>query len=595
MTDIKPGRFKRLPKESFSRRALSRRFKRAQTASVRHARRFVIRRWSNVRDARQQIVLWVIAMGVLIGSAGLQFIWYQEGYRASAAATYGTYAEGVLGPVDTLNPLLARSSAEQSAARLMFSSLLTMDDTGHLNHDLATSVTVDDAHTTYTVKLRPDARWSDGYFVTADDVVFTAGLLKNPAVHSIYGSGWSNITVRAVDDLTVKFTLPTVYAAFKQALTFPIVPQHILNGIAPESIRESSFSSAPVGSGPFVFRLLQDVGNGKKIIHMVRNTDYYGGQPKIDRFQLNVYNSSSQILHALSTAEVNAAVDLPASQISQVDTSRYNIETKPINAGVYALFNTKSQILQDQAVRQALQVGTDTAPLRQAVDNAPQLYLPFVNGQLTGDIPAAPSYNLDQAKQLLDGDGWKLDGSIRSKDGKQLRLVVVTTKDADLEKTLEQITSQWRKLGVAITTNIVDPADPNQNVTQNILQPRNFDVLIMPMTIGGDPDVYAYWHSSQANSNGSNFSNYSNPISDDALGTARTRLEPDIRNAKYLIFARQWLKDAPAVGLYQSTIHYVSNKSIHGLSHKSVLIAETDRYADVLDWSVGTRGVYTTP
>lgn len=595
MADIKPSGFKRLPKESFSRRALSRRLKRAQNASVRHARRFVIRRWSNVRDARQQIVLWVIAMGVLIGAAGLQFTWYQAGYRAHAAATYGTYAEGVLGPVDTLNPLLARSSAEQSAARLMFSSLLVMDDTGHLNNDLATSISVDDAHTTYTVKLRPDAKWSDGYFVTADDVVFTAGLLKNPAVHSIYGSGWSNITVRAVDDLTVKFTLPSVYAAFRQALTFPIVPQHILNGIAPESIRESGFSNAPVGSGPFVFRLLQDVGGNQKVIHMMRNTDYYGGRAKIDRFQLNVYTTSDQILRALSTAEVNAAVDLPASQVGQVDLRRYTIETKPINSGVYALFNTQSQILKDQAVRQALQVGTDTTAIRKVVDNAPQLYLPFVNGQLNGDIPAAPVYNIGQAKQLLDGDGWKLDGSIRSKDGKQLRLIVVTTKDIDLEKTLEKITSQWRQLGVAVTTNIVDPADPNQNVTQNILQPRNFDVLISPMTIGADPDVYAYWHSSQATRSGSNFSNYSNPISDDALGTARARLEPDVRNAKYLIFARQWLKDVPAVGLYQSTIHYVSNKSISGLPVKSVLVSETDRYADVLNWSVGTRSVYTTP
>ncbi len=595
MADIKPSGFKRLPKESFSRRALSRRFKRAQTASVRHARRFVIRRWSNVRDARQQIVLWVIAMGVLIGAAGLQFIWYQAGYRTTTAATYGTYAEAVLGPVDTLNPLLARTSAEQSAAKLMFSSLLTMDDTGHLNNDLATSVTIDDAHTTYTVKLRPDAKWSDGYFVTADDVVFTAGLLKNPAFHSVYGSGWGNITVRAVDDLTVKFTLPSVYAAFKQALTFPIVPEHILKGIAPESIRESSFSSAPVGSGPFVFRLLQDVGGNKKIIHMLRNTDYYGGLAKIDRFQLNVYSTTDQILHALSTAEVNAAVDLPASQIGQVDASRYNIENKPINSGVYALFNTQSPILKDQAVRQALQVGTDTKPIRKLIDNAPELYLPFVKGQLTGDLPPAPAYNPDQAKQLLDKDGWKLDGAIRTKDGKQLRLTVVATLDTDIERALEQLTSQWRQIGVAVTTNIVNPADPNQNVSQNILQPRNFDVLLSSMNIGSDPDVYAYWHSSQATPNGSNFSNYSNPISDDALGTARTRLEPDIRNAKYLIFAGQWLKDAPAVGLYQSTIHYVANKNINGLSDKSVLISATDRYADVLNWSVGSRTVFTTP
>ncbi len=595
MADIKPSDFNRLPKESFSRRALSRRLKRAQTASMRHAKRFVVKRWSNVHQVRQRVVLWIIAMGVLIGAAGLQFMWYQSGYRTTTAANYGTYAEAVLGPVDTLNPLLARSSAEQSAARLLFSSLLVMDDTGHLNNDLATSVTIDNAHTTYTVKMRPDARWHDGYFVTADDVVFTVGLLKNAALRSTYGSGWNNISVRALNDLTVQFTLPSVYAAFPQALTFPIVPQHILKNIAPESIRESSFSSNPVGSGPFVFRLLQTVGNNQKIINMVRNTNYYGGQAKIDRFQLDAYTTPNQIINALSSAEVNAAVDIPAVQINQVDSRQYAVEAKPVNGGVYALLNTQSPILKDQVVRHALQLGTDTAALRRAVGNAPELYLPFVKGQLSGDIPPAPAYDPGQAKQLLESDGWKLNGSVRAKDDTQLRLVVVTTKDVDLEKTLEQIIDQWHKLGVAVTTNIVDPSDPNQNVTQNILQPRNFDVLISPMNIGADPDVYAYWSSSQANQNGSNFSNYSNPISDDALGTARTRLEPDVRNVKYLIFARQWLKDVPAIGLYQSTIHYVYNRSISGLPAKAVLISATDRYADVLNWSVGRRSVFTTP
>lgn len=585
------------PKPPITRKLLARRVKRAQTASIRHARKFVVRRWTNIRVVRERIALWVIALGVLIGATGLQMVWYQNGYRTTAAATDGTYAEGVIGPLNSLNPLLASSSAEQSAARLMFSSLLVNDDTGHLNNDIATGVSVDATHTVYTVTMRPDAKWQDGYAVTADDVVYTVNLIKDPAFHSSI-TGWNDITVKALNDTTVQFTLPGVYAAFEQALTFPILPSHLLKNVAAGNLRENSFSSAPVGSGPFEFQFLQNVNttSGEEIVHMVRNPNYYGGEAKIDRFQLNVYATTDQIVHALSASEVNGSVDVPITSLSKVDTHRYNIETKPINEGVYALFNTTGAVLSDASVRQALQAGTNTTALRVALGrNIPDLYLPFVNGQLTGTLPAEPKYDFTKAQSLLDNDGWVLTGGVREKNGQPLRLNVVTTKDDDLDRTLNILSQQWQKLGIQVSTNIVDPNDETQNFVQNILQPRNYDVLIYPLNIGGDPDVYAYWHSSQATADGYNFSNYSNGISDDALSTARARLEPDVRNNKYLIFAQQWLKDAPAVGLYQQVVNYVENKNVNGLNKDSTLVNETDRYADVLDWSVGTERVYTTP
>jgi peptide/nickel transport system substrate-binding protein len=195
----------------------------------------------------------------------------------------------------------------------------------------------------------------------------------------------------------------------------------------------------------------------------------------------------------------------------------------------------------------------------------------------------------------LDEAGWRLDGEIRKKDGIDLRLSVVTTKDSDFEASLDVLASQWRKIGVVITTKIVDPADPAQNVVQNILQQRNFDVLVYQLTIGADADIFAYWHSSQANPSGYNFSNYSNTSSDDALASARSNLQPELRNVKYLIFSRQWLADVPAIGLYQSTTQYVSAKTVRAVSPEGVLVSPIDRYADVLYWTVGERVVFKTP
>ncbi|HWT40708.1 MAG TPA: peptide ABC transporter substrate-binding protein [Dongiaceae bacterium] len=571
--------------------------KRVEGATVKHARRFVFKRWDNFREARRRIALWVLAIGIVIGATGMQYLWYSHDYRTSAFAEGGTYAEGVLGPVNTLNPIFAQSSAEEAASQLLFSRLLTYDQTGHLNYDLADSMKVSNDNKTYTLSIRPDAKWSDGVYVRARDVVFTVGLLQNAATRSTV-TGWDGIKVTAVDDLTVSFELPAVYAAFPHALRFlPILPEHILRDVQPAQLRENDFSNNPVGSGPYTLRLLQDIdtASGRKVIHLARSKEYYGGQAKLDRIQLYVYKDTDSIKRALAASEVNAASDLPVLTAASVDPQHYEVDDIPINSGVYALFNTDSPTLQDKKVRQALQIGTDTTAVRSAISNKlPELHLPFLTSQITGAVPAAPIYNPTQAAQLLDDAGWKMDKGVRKKNGQPLTLAVVTTKNPDFEKALDVLSVQWHQLGVTTTTQIVDPSDPSQNVAQNILQPRQYDVLLYQLTIGADPDVYAYWHSSQA-SGGFNFANYKSSIGDDALVSARARLEPELRNAKYITFAKQWLSDAPAIGLYQSTVQYVHTNNVHTNLDSSTLISAADRYNGVLYWSVGSRSVFTTP
>ena len=166
MADEKSRGWRLLPKESFTKKALQKRMRKVEGVAVRHAHRFVIKRWSNLRDARRKLTIWILAIGIIIGAAGMQAVWYQSGYRTTAAATEGTYAEAVLGPVNTLNPLLASTSAEQSAAKLMFSGLFRYDDTGHLNNDLATGMTISSDRKVYTVTIRSDALWQDGQPVT---------------------------------------------------------------------------------------------------------------------------------------------------------------------------------------------------------------------------------------------------------------------------------------------------------------------------------------------------------------------------------------------------------------------------------------------
>lgn len=575
---------------------VARHIRRVEKATVRHAHKFLLRRWTNAKEVRRIIATWLFVVGCLIAAAVYQFGIDQQSFQTQTQATAGTYAEAVQGPIETLNPLFAVSPAEKSVSQLLFSRIMTYDTSGEINYDLAKSVTRSKDGLIYKVVLRDNVWWHDGVKLTARDVVYTAGLLANDETRAQI-KGWESIKVEQLDDKTITFTLPAPYAAFEHALVFPIVPEHILGDVEPGALREHSFSRAPVGSGPFAINFLQDVNvtAQQNIVHMKANPAYYGGAPKLARFQIHTYATSQEITRALGTNEVNAAVGLSTADANTVDMNRYTVSSSPTQSGVYAFLNNESGILSDVKVRRALQYGTDTAAIRSniATNNQP-LTSPFTDSQVNG-VPSTPAYNIDQAKKLLYDAGWKLQNGVRKKGNKELRLSVVTTQDGQFERALETLIGQWRQLGVAVDERVIDAADPAQGFAQSVLQARNYDVLIYQLAIGRDPDVYAYWHSSQATARGLNLSNYSSETSDDILSTARTTLDASLRNAKYVAFAKQWRADVPAIGLYQSNVLYVENKTAYTGIQTLTLNTPEDRFSNVLYWSSGQSSVYKTP
>ena len=154
----------------------------------------------------------------------------------------------------------------------------------------------------------------------------------------------------------------------------------------------------------------------------------------------------------------------------------------------------------------------------------------------------------------------------------------------------------WQKeLNIATDVKIVDVNDVSQSILQNVLLPRNFDVLIYELAMGGDPDVYAYWHSSQATSGGLNFSNYNNAVADDALASGRSKLSKRQRMDRYGKFTSIWQQDIPAIALYQTKIDYIHLNSVKALAEDASLVSAVDRYTDVTYWSVNKTQVYKTP
>ncbi len=573
-----------------------------EVATAKHAHRFILQRLNNVRLVRTQVLVWFFTVAIVLAAVAAQFVIGSRTFSSDNPIKGGTYVEGVVGSLDSLNPLQASSSAEVAASRLMFSSLYKYDASGRLHEDLADSLSVNKSGEVYTVKLREDVLWHDGRELTADDVLYTIGLITDPESRSRASlrANWQDIEVEKLNTYTVKFTLPA-YAAFPHALTFPVVPKHILQDTPAGVIPESSFASAPIGSGPFRFRLLQnaDIASNHRAVHMVAHEEYYDSVPKINRFELHAYPDAEMIGRALKSREVTAASGVDQSVVQSIENSGYETAQYTIDNGVYLLMNTTNATLKDIDIRRALQRGVDVAKVRdKAGENLKPLNLPFFASYFDDTkLPEAPTHNQRAAAQLLDKAGWKLSGTnkVRQKAKKPLQLTLTTIKNEQFEAGAEEIAEQLRALGVEVNVSIIDDTQPGSNFRQNILQQRNYDILLYELPIGADPDVYAYWHSSQLGASGYNFTNYSNSVSDAALASARDRTEENLRRAKYVTFARQWLSDAPAIGLYQQVSYYVYNKNATTVPDNSLLVMSSDRYSSVPRWTVDRGQVYKTP
>ena len=407
-----PGKkysWKRFESIRYKKGDFSKRVRKMEKSSLRHARRFVTARLDRLSLVRRVVVGWVALVVILAGVSLAQWFGFRAAYLTEAPVKGGAYSEGVLGPLESLNPIFARTSAEKSAARLLFAGLYSYDTTGNLKSDLAKSVTVNEAQTEYTVALRPSWKWSDGASLTAKDVVFTVNLLKNPTVRAEI-SGWNSIKAEQVDSHTVKFILPGAYAPFMDALTFPVLPEHVLANVEPASLQEDVFGRRPVSSGPFALRLLQSVASdgSQKVAHLVANPYYHRGAARLERFQLHVYGSRGEIEQALKTSEIMATPELSYESQSDRIKGMYAEHSYAINNGVYALFNMRAETTKDKPVREALSLAVNRQQLVGKLSSAATpLDGPVLASQASGLPSAASGSKAGQLTKGMDsGRGW---------------------------------------------------------------------------------------------------------------------------------------------------------------------------------------------
>lgn len=557
--------------------------------------RHFFRRWHNMRGASRFTIGWILLLVILIVSVIIQTKMLGNYYLFNSPTAGGIYSEGMVGTFSGCNPIYATTNADLSISKLVFASLLKYDNNNQLVGDLAESWNVDTKGTTYTIKLKSNLLWQDGQPLTADDVVYTFKTIQNPDSKSPLLTNWTGIKIERVDKLTVKFILPTIYSPFAYSLTTGIVPQHILKEIPPAQLRGSTFNTEkPVGAGPFKWKTINifgvDLSDKTEIIQLVKFDNYHSSSAKLNGISINLYPNVDDLKKALQSNTVIAAsgLSLPEDEIKK---NQFDYEYSLMTANML-FFKTTAPLLSDQKLRQALIKGTNTNLILTNLGyKAASVREPLLKGQLGYDPKLIQQeFNEAEAKNILDADGWVVPNgeNYRKKDGQTLVLKLkYDVSNPEYQKIAEEIKKQWSKIGV----NVEITNDEKQ--TQKLLDTHDYDILLYGINIGVDPDIYAYWHSSQIDKRlpvHLNLSEYKSRTADLALEAARTRTDAKVRAAKYKAFLEAWKNDVPAIGLYQSRYQVVSNQQIYDIDARLINVP-SDRFNNVNKWMVNTRRI----
>lgn len=549
-------------------------------------------RLGQLTDVRRFVIGWVSLVLLLSVAIIFQASALRDKYQSTQPVPGGTFIEGIVGRYTNVNPLYATGSVDAAVSKLVFAGLFKYDNNNQLTPDLAEKIDVDSSEKKYTVTLKPNLKWHDGQPLTAKDVVFTYQLIQNPDSRSFMQPSWKGVTMEAKDDRTVVFTLPSNLSAFPHSLTNGIIPQHLLANVSPEQLRSNEFNTVrPVGAGPFRFEELEiDRAEPEKQdarVALVPNTNYHFGSPKLGRYIIKTYQDQKSLEKAYTDKEVTAISGLPAapdSYQSDESTVEYSL---PVAGQVMAFFKTSQAPLNNKDVRQALVLAADRQKLISAT-NYPLLPSdsPLLKSQLGYNKQYTQSTgNLKKAQQLLDKAKWRQSGDdpIRKQKGAPLKLRLFAEANSEYAAVAGELQKEWRALGIDTQVTLQPASDLQVTASRH-----NYDVFLTAISTGADPDVFAYWHSSQSDIRSNtrlNFSEYNSPRADASLEAGRTRSDPALRPLKYMPFLQVWSQDNPALAIYQPRFLFVVRKPFYNFGVESV-VTPVDRYSNVHEWMI---------
>jgi peptide/nickel transport system substrate-binding protein len=337
---------------------------------------------------------------------------------------------GTSSGLTSLNPFVGFNQDDYATWIYIYPTLVQYDTTKptyDFAPNFAQSWETSDEGRTVTFHTTPDAAWSDGQPLTAEDVVWTIDMIKQ------YANGptgaWANSvktidSIEATDPNTVVVTYkePAATALSDVGMT-PILPQQVWEQYATgdgKSLR--TYANEPedgqplVGGGPFVLTEYQK----NDIALFERNTHWYGTPPHIDGFGLQFFRDEDAMVTALKTGQLDAINEIPPTSVDTLRSAGLEVYEGQALALRDFIFNLNPDKpnhpeLLNPKVREAFEYAIDRDAIVQTA------WLGFATpgstlvpeGNATGgvdwhdpDVQPLP-FDIDQANQILDDLGYQ--------------------------------------------------------------------------------------------------------------------------------------------------------------------------------------------
>lgn len=504
-------------------------------------------------------LLWVLIASLLL-NAGCGPKSDKQETKHSEVQLGGTLVYGSLQEPNMLNPLLSDLLATAEVGKLLFSGLVSMNEKGEWQPDLAQEVpslqnggiSPDGLMVTY--RLRPGISWHDGIPMTSGDVKFTWEFIMNRSVNVLSREGYDKIaTIDTPDSNTVVVRFREQYAPVLTLFSV-ILPRHAFNQA--DNLNKAAFNRAPVGTGPFK---LKEWRIAEAII-LEANPSYFRGKPKLNSIIYKIIPDTNILLTQLKAGEIDIVSNVSFAQLDQVKAlDAVKTVITPNMTWEHLDFNLDNILFQDARVRQAIALSIDyqtiiSTTLKNAAspangDQAPRSWANNPNIK-------QPARNVTLAKELLAQAGWQIgtDG-ILAKDGKRLSFVLTTTTGNKVREAVAQnIAQQLRETGIAVEVRLMEAPV----FFGDVLKRRRFEAAMYAWVGGSDPDNVNLWHSKRIPGpgngyEGQNYPGWRNPEID-AL-TEQAARTPDTLQRRQMYFRIQeiLMQEYPVVPLYYRT------------------------------------------
>jgi peptide/nickel transport system substrate-binding protein len=464
--------------------------------------------------------------------------------------------------IATIDPvkLTGSSSVGGNQAFAIFDALFINDTkTGKLAPQTAASIESTDAKV-WTLKLKPNIKFSDGTPYDAAAVAFNWKRLQDPANASPNRATASTMTAMdVVDPTTLKITLAAPNAGFANLLTDRLA---FIGSPTAIQANPAGFASKPIGAGPFLMK--EWIRDDR--MTLVRNPAYWNAPlPYLDELVYRVIIDGTQRERAFESKELTinrttAAADVSAAKKVNAETTNFSS-----NFGTVILLNHRAAPFNDASVREAMDYAFDPTDVNAVLNDgaAPMMTSLFAPGSpWRVDSLKIPAYNKAEAQRLFD--------AYKAKTGSALSFKFTVFQNPESLAFGQYFQAKLNQYGVKVDLEVLQSAAVVDAVTKAAYSAVHWQ---FPVGVDPEPIVYETFYSKSP----TNRFGYSNATVDAALDQARGSSDTDVRKKAYQTVQEQVLKDHVSVWLWHGFTSYIHRPEVKDLALSGDGIVLADR------------------